>query len=892
MQDSVHAALQAGATLVTANQRLARHLAAEYGVVQRARGAPVWETPDILPWTQWLERFWQDRFGLLDGDAPQPLLSSFQELTLWETVIRDLEAAPLLHEPAAARGARDAWQLLHAWRLPPARAGEFANEDATAFIRWAKTYQQRCAREQYLDSARLPDAVEQAVARNRLRLPPELLLVGFDEFTPQQQALLDTVRAAGSRVEVLAGGVPAAQAARVAFIDALTELRAAAAWTRAGLEAGAQRIGIVVPDLAASRDALMRVFDEALVPQALIAGTHIVRPYNLSLGEPLAGVPLIHAALTVLAAGSGPLPAASASLILRSLYLAGYHEEAAVRARIDLDLRRTGEVSLTAHGLKRTVQAALTATATAAPKLAAQLRAWHDMLPSRGQRLAPSSWSELFAKLLQRIGWPGDAEPDHDRVRTLEAWRDLLAQLSAQDAMAPRLNYDDALVLLRRMAQERVFQPPTPAAPVQVLGLMEAAGLEFDRLWVLGLDDETWPPSPRPNPFLPFALQRKERMPHASAERELEFARHLTGRLLKSAPDVIMSHAENAGDEKLRPSPLILPLPVLRPDDLPPPAPGIATRQFAVAAIMRISDERAPELPSGSRVSGGTSLLQYQAACPFRAFAQLRLGARAPEEPEPGLDAATRGQLVHEALRFLWESIQSHERLCALTEGEQEVAIQAAIAKAVERAAHERAQTLSGRFREIETQRLATLLRQWLEIEKQRAPFRLQMAEKETTIKLGGLVLGGRIDRIDTLEDGRAAIMDYKTGQPKPKDWEGERPDEPQLPAYAIGRDPPLPVAALLFAQLRPGKGFGFKGLAAHDGVAPKVETAEDWEAQLSTWRATLDKLAEDFRRGDARVDPKEYPRTCEYCGLQALCRVHEQGIVPAEPDASENGDD
>ena len=888
-------ALQSGATLITANQRLARHLAAEYGAQRRASGLHVWEAPDILPWPQWLERFWQESFGLLDGDTPQPLLNPFQEQTLWETIIREAESAPLLHEPAAARGAREAWQLLHAWKLPLSHAGEFANEDASAFIRWARTYQQRCTREHYLDSARLPEAVTQAIMQKRLRLPAHLLLAGFDEFTPQQQALLDVVRKTGTRVEAHTGGMLDSRVARVAFVDALAERRAAAAWARAGLEAGARRIGIVVPDLAADRVALMRVFDESLVPQALIAGTSVIRPYNVSLGEPLAGVPLVHAALTVLGAGSGPLPAVNASLILRSPYLSGVAEEAAVRARIDLDLRRAGEVSLTAHGLMRTVQAALTASATAAPKLAAQLRAWRDRLPSKGQRLAPSGWSELFARLLAAIGWPGDDEPDHDRVRTLEAWRDLLAQLSVQDAMAPRLNYDEALALLRRMAQECIFQPPTPAAPVQVLGLMEAAGLEFDRLWVMGLDDETWPPSPRPNPFLPFALQRNERMPHASAERELEFARQLTARLLQSAPEVVLSYAENSGDEQRRPSPLILPLPVLRPENMPQPENGVAARQFAARAMTHITDDRAPELAAGRRVSGGTSLLQYQAACPFRAFAQLRLGARAPEEPEPGLDARTRGTLVHQALQFLWETIQSHERLCALSDVERDDAIQAAIDKAVEHAAHERAQTLSGRFREIESQRLVQLLRQWLEVEKQRAPFTLHTAEKETVLRLGGLELGGRIDRIDTLADGTVAITDYKTNQPSPKDWQGERPDEPQLPAYAVGREPPLPVGAVMFAQLRLGKGFGYKGLAVADGIAPKVEAAEDWPAQLTAWRATLDRLADDFRRGDARVDPKEFPETCEYCGLTALCRVHEQGIAPVESGAefeAENGDD
>jgi hypothetical protein len=102
-------------------------------------------------------------------------------------------------------------------------------------------------------------------------------------------------------------------------------------------------------------------------------------------------------------------------------------------------------------------------------------------------------------------------------------------------------------------------------------------------------------------------------------------------------------------------------------------------------------------------------------------------------------------------------------------------------------------------------------------------------------------------------------------------------------------------VAALLFAQLRPGEGFGFKGLAASDGIAPNVKAAHDWPTQLATWRSTLDRLADDFRRGEARVDPKEFPRTCEHCGLMALCRVREQGIASVEDGAengAENGDD
>ena len=49
-------------------------------------------------------------------------------------------------------------------------------------------------------------------------------------------------------------------------------------------------------------------------------------------------------------------------------------------------------------------------------------------------------------------------------------------------------------------------------------------GLRFDHLWVMGLHHEAWPQSANPNPFLPIALQREHKLPHSSADRELEFA--------------------------------------------------------------------------------------------------------------------------------------------------------------------------------------------------------------------------------------------------------------------------------------------------------------------------------------------------------------------------------
>lgn len=897
MREQDLAALQAGATLITANRRLARQLAAEYGARQQAQGAAVWEAPDILPWSQWLERAWLESFGLLEGDTPQQLLSDFQELTLWEDVIRAADSDSLLQVPAAARSARDAWQLIHAWHLSPPRASAAQSEDAAAFARWSQAYAKRCRAGHWLDGARLADGVRAAFAAGRLVLPCALLLAGFDEFTPQQEELFTALRAAGVTVTPLVPVARNARVARVGYADRRAEIQAAAAWARVALEAGQVRIGIVVPDLAAQRAAIVRAFDDALLPAALLPGADAVRPYNVSLGEPLASWPVIHAALLVLELGTGSLPVARLGTLLRSPFLAGAGNEAGARAALDASLRRAGEETITVAALLRRAQDSGDAERTIRREpvtgLHAQLRAWRDALPARSQRLAPSAWSELFARLLMLCGWPGDGPLDSDSHQAVMAWRELLAGFAAQDLVSARLGYAEALASLRRMAAERVFQPQTPAAPVQVLGLLEASGLDFDSLWVMGLDDESWPPSPRSNPFLPLELQRRHNLPHASAERELEFTRRLTERLAASAGNVVFSHPLNAGDETRRASPLLQAFPELRADDLPAARPGLAQQLLAARNLETLNDERAPALAPGSEVSGGTRLFQYQAACPFRAFAALRLDARAPEEPEPGLDAQTRGRLLHRALESLWNALGSHAVLCGMAEDTLLAAIATAVQVALDEVARERSQTLTGRFRELETRRLTRLLRLWLEQEKPRAPFRVVAAEQETTIRLGGLALKGRMDRVDALDDGARVILDYKTGKTSIQGWEGERPDEPQLPLYAVDMRQRQPVAAALFAQLRTGE-LGFNGLAARDGIAPKVkpvgEAESAWQAQLDAWQATLTALAEAFRAGDARVDPKEFPYTCEHCGLQALCRVHER--QPQVADEGSAGDD
>jgi len=289
-------------------------------------------------------------------------------------------------------------------------------------------------------------------------------------------------------------------------------------------------------------------------------------------------------------------------------------------------------------------------------------------------------------------------------------------------------------------------------------------------------------------------------------------------------------------------------------------------------------------------------VLADQAACPFRAFAHFRLATRGLENPEAGLDPRERGILLHELMASLWRTLRDRETLRATSEEELGKLIDRAAGDAVAAVRARRPGRLEGAFADLERERLAGVAREWLEIERARKPFEVHLLEERVTLFAGGLRLTGRVDRVDRLLDaqGGLAVIDYKAGKPNVSQWLGPRPEEPQLPLYALA---PVDeeIRAVAFAKLKVGE-LGFVGLARDDQALPGVRTVaeyrggsarvESWRQLLEGWREAVDALGEGFASGDARVDPRDGLATCARCDLAPLCRVHERlgGIAADDP--------
>jgi len=870
----------AGAVIVvTPNHRLALALQREFGDFQAGHGKALWESADILPWSGFLERAWHE--ALYADTAPLPLpLTSSQAHALWENLLRNSAAGETLLAVAdAARLAHEAWQLSTVWRLASRLVDSTQNDDARAFQEWAPRYERILQRNGQIDAAQLADRLPALFVGGCIKPPQTLVVYGFDGFTPQQIEFLAGLQAEGCTT--LLAGPPArtSRVLRAPCADAEHEIHRAAAWARTRLESGCAHIGIVVPDLAARRSAIVRIFSATMAPDYALPGAAPgVLPFNLSLGEPLTAYPLVNAALLLLELAGRDIEFERASRLLCSPFIAGGEAEHDARAVLDAELRRRAEPVVTLERL----QGMVTEHGGDCPQLARHLTALAGFRRSRlSGSHPPSLWARALSEVLGAAGFPGERGLDSSEYQALKKWHDVVAAFAALDRVLPRMPYAEALSRLRRVAADTLFQPESPEVPIQILGVLEAGGLTFDGLWVMGLSDNNWPPAPRPNPFLPLVIQRAAGLPHSTAGDVLAAAQRMTAQWCAAATEVVLSHPCQEDDRELRPSPLIAQVPEV--DPVITIYPDFREAIHAARAAECLIDDTAPALADGIVTGAGTALVKDQAACPFRAFARHRLHATAPEAPHAGLDAAERGTLVHRVLAKVWAQLRNSDALAALSSSDLDLLLAGAADAAMERIRRERPTTLSGRFADIEKRRLIGLVRAWLEQDRRRGAFTVIAVEDKRGMAIGGLTLNARLDRVDETADGRRIVIDYKTGQATAAAMLGDRPDEPQLPLYLLTAE--SGAAAVAFAQVRAGD-MAYVGLARDADLLPGIKAWTEsrhrerypaWPDLVAAWQADLERIAGQFAAGVAAVDPKLPDQTCRLCDQQPFCRIRER---------------
>lgn len=401
--------------------------------------------------------------------------------------------------------------------------------------------------------------------------------------------------------------------------------------------------------------------------------------------------------------------------------------------------------------------------------LAAWLRAGTDR--ERADRDRASSWwqhvAPLFADFEAAFAVPRASFGDllaaiRALIETLcevEAWSgpagraaaDLFADLESRHALGPAdFTHDDLAPLLRQLLGDIAIRPPQGGHPrIAIYGLIEARLQQADLLILGGLNEGSWPQAAGADPWLSPRVRRELGL--ADPERRVGLAAHDLASAL-GAGDVLITRSVRDARSATIASRFLLRLEAMTGGlDKDERLPALAAAMDANAGPPQPAHRPAPSPPVADRPRRiSVTEVDRLKADPyaFYARAMLRLSPLDPVDADPG--PAWRGSAVHAVLEKWQKEDGLHpDKLLPRIE-----------TLLSEAGVHPLVRTLwQPRLVEACQWIAETIAKS--KIEDRRQPIASELRGKAT---LAGVDLTGIVDRIDRLDGGALAIVDYKTG--------------------------------------------------------------------------------------------------------------------------------
>ncbi|MEE9234117.1 MAG: ATP-dependent DNA helicase [Candidatus Acidoferrales bacterium] len=502
-------------------------------------------------------------------------------------------------------------------------------------------------------------------------------------------------------------------------------------------------------------------------------------------------------------------------------------------------------------------------------RLGELLRLLAELRALAGQRTVV----ELFDALLERIRLrPLASDPD---ARFLTTFADFLRQWEEEKSESKRLRELIEYLDYFEEAGGGIDLPEGTdnSDAVQLMTVHTAKGLEFDSVFVLRLNRNDFPTRPR-NPLFVFpdALMKEALPPgdfHIAEERRLCYValtrarRRLTLTTLtgpRKRPSVFLEDIQRdprvAGEvEVLAPR-----APVAAAADPPTPQQELLfTARQAAACYSRIArwarDFPGPAPPEPLSLSHST--LETYKRCPLQY--KLSYQWQLPGSQTP---AMIFGLIMHRSLVEFFRARQQRPSL-PLEE----------LRHIYEQQWRQTAWPFADRYQEQEYRASGWEQLQTFYERQGRQALTVLELEKRFAWPWEDVVLTGRIDQVNRLSGKAVEIVEYKTGQPRPRP---KVEKDLQLALYAL--------AAQNYLKLLPQR-LTLYNLTVNEPIS------------FSPGEKAAERVLQTVREVAAGIRAAEFPArpgfACRYCDYRRLCPEHEQ-LSPTEeiaPEASAEND-
>ena len=715
---------------------------------------------------------------------------------------------------------------------------DFYANPSSLLIKWISEFEKFKTENNCIDTTDLFSSVYKSLESNIKT--GNYYAYGFKQKTPEQSKLFEILECQSLNSRSLENNIQA-----LSFIDQETELEAIAKWAKVvSLKNPNSQIGVVIPNLSQLQHLVKSTFDQEF--DASLLETHH-KPYNISLGISLCQYPLIQHLLSIVKISTqiikGNIELEILMKTVTSPYIKGALIESNSRALLVNHILGLGCEEVTTQKVLKLMKDC--------PVLIQIVNALKSLKIDK--KLALEDSLDSINLLLLTWGFTSDRSLSSSEYQLFEKYQNESLILNRLSNFYKKVSLFDAIKILNTHLNSVIFQPKSGAANIHILGALEAEGLYFDYAWVSSMTSNFIPGKIKMPLFIPQKTSIEYELPNSNFLLVTEDAKVTLKALNNLSPETTYSYAKLMQNREELPSPYI---------DFKDYLEGSFIKTSS-RELIYIDDYKAPKIKELT-IKKGVKTLQNQMSCAFRGFA-ARLDIDDFEAPHIGLSRLQQGNLIHKILETFFNEIKSGASLLSLTELELDNLIEK----------HTESATLSlpkSNFKLNEKIRLVKIIRQHIDLEKQRSDFEVIKTESTSEVDINGLKFSTRIDRMDRLANGDSLIIDYKTGKDvKVSQMTGDPIDQAQLPIYAVTNS----VDGVAFATIN-SNDCQFKAITKNKSELPLTKQAinrmPEWDKQISEWTSILESASEQFQNGIASVLPLK--NACDYCDYDLLCRV------------------
>ena len=319
-----------------------------------------------------------------------------------------------------------------------------------------------------------------------------------------------------------------------------------------------------------------------------------------------------------------------------------------------------------------------------------------------------------------------------------------------------------------------------PAEGIQVMGVLETRNLDFDHVLLLSCNEGNMPRGVNDTSFIPYALRKAYGL--TTVDYKVAIYQHYFHRLLQRASDVTILYNNATSDGKTAEMSRFM-LQLMVENKIPITfltlKAGQTPQLHAPKTIQKTPEVIAHMQKHFSNKEGGISptAVNTYLRCQLRFFYRYVCEIAEPDSAdEDMIDNRLFGNIFHKAAQVIYTPFISNTITSTMLDEllKEEVTIERAVDEAIKQEFFKITDPsrplppLDG-LQLINREVIIKYIRLLLEVDRRFTPFRIIDLEKWVYTEIGGMKVGGIIDRLDSIYNPETGedhirVIDYKTG--------------------------------------------------------------------------------------------------------------------------------